>query len=215
MLAVPVFTMKGQSAGEREIDPAWLGGRVRPRLIKQAIVAFLDHQRIDGARTKSRSDVEGSSRKLYRQKGTGNARVGNIRTPLRRGGGRAFAKRGPRRTLELPKKMRRLARNSAILAKIKDNEVMIVEDFACPEIKTKTVAGMLSALGVDRGCTLAVHEHDKRIYLSSRNLPRTEVHRVDELHSYDVLRRRKLVMTLPSFERLIQGPSDRGTDESE
>ena len=110
MLSVPVCNMTGDRTGEVEIDPAVLGSKVRVRLMKQAVVAFLDHQRQHSARTKGRSDVEGSTRKLYRQKGTGNARVGMLRTPTRRGGGRTFARRGPRKRKGFPKQMRRLAR---------------------------------------------------------------------------------------------------------
>ncbi len=207
MLAVPVFTMNGTQSGEVEIDPAVLGGRVRPRLIKQAIVAFLDRQRQDSARTKGRGDVVGSTRKLFRQKGTGNARAGNIRTPVRRGGGRTFAKRGPRATKAFPKKMRRLARNSAILAKLQANDVLIVADLDYPRIQTKIMAGMLAALGIDRGCVLATHERDKNVYLSGRNIPDTDIRIVDELNAYEVLRRRKLIFSKPAFERLMNGPA--------
>ena len=160
MLAVPVFNMKGKRTGEVEVDPASLGGHVRPQLIKQAVVAYLDHQWQKSARTKGRADVQGSTRKLYRQKGTGNARAGMIRTPVRKGGGRTFAKRIPPSTKEFPKKMRRLARDNAILAKIQANEVMILEDLRCPQPKTKVFASMLSALGIDRGCLVAMHEAD-------------------------------------------------------
>ncbi len=206
MLAVPVFNMQGKPAGEMEIDPDLLGGRVRPRLIKQAIVAYLNHRRQDSGRTKSRSDVVGSTRKLFRQKGSGNARAGTVRTPIRRGGGRAIATRGPSATKVLPKTLRRLASNSAILAKIEANEVAIVDDLRCPVIKTKAVATMLFALGVDRGCLLAMHEPDKNVYLSSRNIPKTDVRMVDELNAYEVLRRQKLIFTKPAFERLVCDP---------
>lgn len=211
MLGVPVFNMQGKSEGELEIDPAILGGWVRLRLLKQAIVSFLAHQRQDSARQKGRSDVVGSTRKLYRQKGTGNARVGNSRTPTRRGGGRAFAKRGPRAEVKLPKKMRRLARNSAILAKIKSNDVIIVADMQFPEIKTKAVVTMLTSLGVDRGCLLATHERDDIFVRSARNIPDTDVRVIDDLVAYEVLRRRKLVFTKPAFERLIHGATEAAT----
>jgi len=215
MLAVPVFSMQGEQTGEMEIDPAVLGARIRPQLIKQAIVAFLDHQRQQSARTKGRSDVEGSTRKLYRQKGTGNARAGNLRTPIRRGGGRTFAKRGPRAVKALPKKMRRLARNSAILAKLQANEVMIVEELHCPEIRTRTMASIFSALGVEKGCVLAMHERDGNVYLSSRNIPDTDVRVVDELNAYEVLRRGKLIFTKPAFERLVCDPVPVRVDASD
>ncbi|MFQ5494190.1 MAG: 50S ribosomal protein L4 [Phycisphaerae bacterium] len=210
MLVVPVFNVQGEPAGECQVDAASLGGRVRPRLIKQAIVAFLDHQRRDSARTKGRAHVVGSTRKLYRQKGTGNARVGNIRTPIRRGGGRTFAKRGPRATRILPKKMRRLACHSAILAKIQSSDCLILDDFTCPQIKTKTVASVLAAVGADRGCTLAMHQRDDNTYRSTRNIPKTAVCTIDDLNAYDVLARRKLVFTRPAFDRLVERTGGAG-----
>jgi large subunit ribosomal protein L4 len=211
MLAVPIFNMSGKPAGEIEVDPNALGGRVRPRLIKQAVVAFLDHQRQRSARTKRRCDVAGSTRKIYRQKGTGNARAGTIRTPIRRGGGRTFGKRVPGAVKELPKKMRRLARDSAILAKIEANEVLVLEGFECSQPKTKTFASMLTALGVDRGCVFAMHEASREAYLSGRNIPKTEVRLVGELSAYDVLRRKKVVFTKPAFEQLMT-KGDGGRD---
>jgi large subunit ribosomal protein L4 len=210
MLAVPVFNMEGERLGEMEIDPVSLGGTVRPRLIKQAVVAFLDHQRQHSARTKGRSEVDGSTRKLYRQKGTGYARAGNLRTPVRRGGGRAFAKRAPAATKELPKKMRRLARASAILAKIQAEDVMILDDLQCSEPKTKTFASMLTALGADRGCVFALDARDSNVYLSGRNIPKTDIRIVEDLNAYEVLRRKKLIFTKPAFERLTRGKDTAG-----
>ena len=193
MVAVPVFNVDGKRQGEMEIDPAALGGSVRPRLIKQAIVAFLDHQRRQSARTKGRGDVDGSTRKLYRQKGTGNARVGNIRTPIRRGGGHTFAKRAARRAVAFPKKMRRLARNSAILAKIQSNDLLILDGLQFSEPKTQKFAAMLAALESTNGCLLAMDRHDENVHRSGRNIPATDVRRVEDLNAYEVMRRAKVV----------------------
>ena len=206
MAMVPVFNMQGERLGEMEVDPASLGGTVRPRLIKQAVVTFLDHQRQRSARTKGRSEVEGSSRKLFRQKGTGNARAGNIRTPVRRGGGHTFAKGRPSSRKGLPQKMRRLARNSAILAKIQGNDVMIVDGLRCPEPKTKTFVSMLTALDVTQSCLLALNARDENVHLSARNIPKTDIRIVDDLNAYEVMRRRKLIFTKPAFERLMRDP---------
>lgn len=203
MLTVPVFNMQGERTGEVEVDPDALGGRVRHRLLKQAVVAFQDHQRRQSARTKGRSQVQGSTRKLYRQKGTGNARAGAIRTPVRRGGGRTFAKRDARRSVQFPRKMRRLARNSAILAKIRANDVFVVGDFVCSAPKTKPFYDMLTALGIDRGCLFALPAYDETVYRSGRNIPDTDIRVVDDLNAYEVLLRRKLVFTKPALERLL------------
>lgn len=204
MLVVGVYDMKGKRTGEVKVDPSVLGDRVRHGLIKQAIVSYLDHRRQDSARTKSRSDVVGSTRKLYRQKGTGNARAGMLRTPVRRGGGRTFAKRGPRRSVDLPKKMRRLARDSAILAKIEAKDVMIVDPLQYNKPATKVFSSMLIALEANRGCLIAMHEQDRNTYLSGRNVPKTDIRVVDDLNAYEVLFRKKLIFSKPAFERLIQ-----------
>ncbi len=204
MLSVPVYNLQGKQQGQVEIDPAVLGGEIRTALLKQAIVAFQDHQRQDSARTKSRADVVGSTKKLYRQKGTGNARAGNSRTPVRRGGGRTFAKRGPRRRLSLSKKMRRAARDSAVLAKIQSEDAMIIEGLEFAEPKTKAFAAMVSALGADRGCMLATDEFDRNVLLSSRNIKKVDVRRVEELNAYEVLLRRKLIFTKEAFAKLSE-----------
>ena len=159
--------------------------------------------------------MKGSTHKLYRQKGTGYARAGNRRTPIRRGGGCTFAKRGVVGTKVLPQKMRRLARNSAILAKIEMADVLIVDGLECLEPKTKRFVSMLTALDAKRGCLLALDAHDANVYLSGRNVPKTDIRVMDDLSAYEVLRRRKLIFTKPAFERLMRDPialrrEDRG-----
>ncbi|MFQ5461144.1 MAG: 50S ribosomal protein L4 [Phycisphaerae bacterium] len=214
MISVPLFDMQGNAKGELAIDPACLGGRVRPRLIKQAIVAYQDHLRQDSARTKGRADVIGSTRKLYRQKGTGNARVGNIRTPVRRGGGRTFSKRGPRALKGLPKKMKRMARDSAILAKLNAQEVLVIEEWNCAEPKTKPFAAMLKAVGAEKGCLIALGQQDDNVYRSCRNLMNTEIRTVEQLNAYEVMRRPKLVLGKSAFDRLCVGKADVVEDGS-
>lgn len=206
MLQVPVFSMDGQRTGEMEIDPAVLGGRVRPKLLKQTVVQYLANRRRSAASTRSRGMVKGSTRKLYRQKGTGNARMGAIRTCVRRGGGVAFAKGKQNFHRDMPKKMRRLARNNAILAKITSGDVLIIDNFAFETPKTKQFAAMLGAVGVDRGCLVAIAGDAKNVWLSGRNLPKTEVRPVSGLHGYDILRRKKLIFSKPAFEALQRDP---------
>ncbi|MBI4716377.1 MAG: 50S ribosomal protein L4 [Planctomycetes bacterium] len=211
MLAVPVFNIKGERLGQMEVDPMLLGGRVRPQLLKQAIVTFQDHQRLEAARRKGRGEVEGSTRKLYRQKGTGNARMGTIRTPIRRGGGRAFSKLGPRSFKTLPKKMRRLARDNAVLAKIQAEDVLIVDGLSCPQPKTKALATMFAALGAQRGCVLAVAAYDAAVHRSGRNIPNADVRVVTELNAYEILARPKLIFTRPAFELFTTGSEPAAT----
>lgn len=217
MLQVPIFSMDGQRKGETEIDPAVLGDRVRPKLLKQAIVQFLANRRSGTAATKSRGMVRGSTRKLYRQKGTGNARVGNNRTCIRRGGGVAFAKGKQNFRREMPKKMRRLARNNAILARITSGDAMVVDDLAFETPKTKDFASMLGALGIEKGCLVAIADGEPNVWLSGRNIAKTDIRPVSALHGYEILRRKQLVFSRSAFEALQRNPatlrpSDRGPD---
>ncbi len=206
MIEVPVYNMDGQANGTVEIDPAVLGGKVRPQLLKQAVVMYQANGRQNTSATKSRGMVVGSTRKLYRQKGTGNARMGAVRTNVRRGGGVAFAKGKQSYTQALPKKMRRLARNNAILAKLESGDVAIVEGLAFEQPRTKLFANMLTALNATRGCTLALGEFDRNTYLSGRNLPKTDIRPVRELNAYEVLRRKKLILTREAFDCLKNDP---------
>lgn len=210
MIDVPVYNMAGEQTGSMQIDEAILGGRVRPSLMKQAIVAWRAAQRQGSARTKSKSMVEGSTRKLFRQKGTGNARMGQVRTPIRRGGGVAFAKVARDFRQDMPKKARRLARNSAILAKIRSNDALIVDPLELPRPRTKELARVFKAVGAEAGCVLALGQASEILYKSGRNLPKTEVRPVRELCAYEVLRRRKLVFTKSAFEALLADPVTLG-----
>lgn len=206
MIDVPVYNMEGQQSGSVQIDPALLGGEVRPRLLKQAVVMYQANLRQCTSATKSRGMVKGSTRKLYRQKGTGNARMGNIRTNVRRGGGVAFAKGEQDYSQVLPKKMRRLARNNAILAKLLAGDVAVVEGLKFEKPRTRLFATMMRAIGAERGCTVALERDDRTVYLSGRNIPKTEVKPVRELNAYDVLRRRKLLFTREAFDCLVNDP---------
>jgi large subunit ribosomal protein L4 len=210
MIDVPVYNMSGEQTGSMQIDEAILGGRVRPKLIKQALVAFLAAQRQGSARTKCKSMVAGSTRKLFRQKGTGNARMGQVRTPIRRGGGVTFAKLERDFRKDMPKKARRLARNSAILAKIKDNEALILEPLELAAPKTRTLARAFKAVGADRGCVVALGEANDVVYKSARNIPKTEIRPINELCAYEVVRRKKLVFTKSAFEMLLADPTTLG-----
>jgi len=179
-------------------------------------VMWRTNQRQGSARTKNRSRVEGSTRKLFRQKGTGNARMGTVRTNIRRGGGVAFAKLERNYRLDMPKKMRQLARRSALLAKLKANSVAVVDPISFPEPKTKAFHGMLQKLGADKGCVLALAKPDEVIYKSGRNIPKTEIMPAYELNAYEILRRRKVLFTREALEAVVANPmSFRTNGESE
>ncbi len=215
MIDVPVYNMNGQQTGSVQIDESALGGRVRLDLLKQAVVTFRLNQRQGSARTKSRGMVEGSTRKLYRQKGTGNARMGTVRQPVRRGGGRAFRKdemRNYRR--DLPRRMKQLARNSALLAKLQSGSVAVVEGLQMDQPKTKTFYNMLKALKADNGCVVALDSVNPVLYKSGRNIPKTDIRQVHNLNAYEILRRRKVLFTRPAFEAVIANPQSYKREEA-
>lgn len=182
------------------IDEAHLGARVRPKLLKQAIVMYQSNLRQGSASTKSRGEVRGSTRKLYRQKGTGNARVGSARTSQRRGGGHAFAKSPRDFRKRMPKRMRRLACLNAVLAKILSDDVVILDDLPLAEPKTSVLRSLLEALQASAGCVVALEAPHEGVYRSGRNIPRTDITPVSDLNAFGVLRRKKLIFTRPAFE---------------
>lgn len=206
MIDVPVYNMSGEQTGTLQIDENTLGGHVRHDLLKQAVVMWRTNQRQGSARTKNRSRVEGSTRKLYRQKGTGNARMGPVRTNIRRGGGVAFAKLERNCRQAMPKKMRQLARRSALLAKLQSRAVAVIDPLSLETPKTKVFLGMLQKLGADKGCVLALGKPDEVVYKSGRNIPKTEIMAVHELNAYEILRRRKLLFSREAFEIVVADP---------
>lgn len=200
MLSVAVYNEAGQQIGSEQIDEGLLGGKVNERLLKQALVMYQANRRQGTVAQKSRGEVAGSTRKLYKQKGTGRARMGTVRQPVRRGGGRAFPRKPRDFGKEMPRKMRRLARNHAVLAKIASSDVLIVDGLRFDEPKTKRFASMLKAVQADRGCVVATRGVDANLYRSGRNIPRTQVCDVAELNAHDILARRRLLFTRDAFD---------------
>src|SRR6185436_11364001 len=155
---VPVYNMQGKEIAQFSIDEKSLGGEVNASLIKQAFVMYHANTRQGSARTKNRRQVEGSTRKLYKQKGTGNARHGDKKANLFKGGGHAHSKKRTREDyrLDMPKKMRRKANRNALLAKLVDGEVRIIDTIAFKEVKTRAFKDFLEAIKVDRTAVVAL-----------------------------------------------------------
>src|SRR5438477_3159216 len=149
MIEVPVYNQTGEEVEKFQVDEAKLGGEVRRNLLKQAIVYYHANQRQGTVRTQARGEVAGSTRKMFRQKGTGNARTGGIRNPIKKGGGHAKQKRPKDWRQAMPKKARRLATHSAILSKLQSNDVRVIDEIKLEGPKTKPVVQMFKALGID------------------------------------------------------------------
>ncbi len=215
MIEIPVLDTKGEKIGTQPLDPAVFGERVRYELLKQAVVAYRAGLRQGTVQTKSRAMTDGSTRKLYRQKGTGRARAGNLRTPVRVGGGRAFHKIPRDFAQKLPRQMRRLARNSAILAKAISGDVMIIDGIQLDEPKTKKMAGILKAVKAERGALVAIPAANPVLLKSIRNLPNVELKLVSDVTAYDVLRLRNVIFTPEAFKALTANPVAPGRPAEE
>jgi large subunit ribosomal protein L4 len=210
MIDVAVYNREGEEVESLQLDERVFGGYVRYPLLKQAIVMYHANKRVGTAATKSRGMVRGSTRKLFRQKGTGNARVGNRRTGKRVGGGVTFAKAGRDFGRAMPKKQRRLARDSAILAKFRSGNAVVVNELNFEAPKTKEFAKTLSNLKIDRSCLVTVNEHDENLYKSARNVPKVDVLAVGDLNAGDICNRQKMLFTKDAFLSLI----NRGRTEN-
>ena len=203
MIEVPVFNQAGQKIDTMQVDEQKLGGEVRTQLLKQALVMYHANQRQGTVRTLARGEVAGSTRKMFRQKGTGNARTGGIRNPIKKGGGHAKQKRPKDWRQAMPKKARRLARNSAILSKIQDQELRVVDQITLEQPKTKVVAEMLKALGIDRSVLFALDGQDQLLERSARNIERATTTTVAQLNAWDILRNRTLLVTRAGLQQIL------------
>ena len=205
MIEVPVFNQSGQEIEKLQVDENQLGGKVNKPLLKQAIVMYHANKRQGTVRTKARGEVAGSTRKLYKQKGTGNARTGGIRNPIKVGGGHAKNKRPKDWRLAMPKKARRAARNSALLAKIQANEIRVVDAINLEQPKTKLMAQVFKALGIDRSCLFAIDGRNEVLERSARNLDRAKLTTVNQLNAWDILQTRTLLLTRAGLQQILSG----------
>ena len=171
---------------------------------------FHANKRVGTASNKSRSMVAGSSRKLFRQKGTGNARVGNVRTGKRVGGGVTFAKSSRDFSKRMPKKQKRLARDSAILAKLLSNNMVVVEGLSFEKPRTRDFVDLLNNLKIERSCLVTISSLDANLYKSVQNIPKVAVMTVNELNAGDICRYRKILFTKEALLSLL----DKGQTSS-
>ncbi|MHC4171182.1 MAG: 50S ribosomal protein L4 [Planctomycetota bacterium] len=204
MIDLAVYNTEGQEVDSLKVDEAAFGGSVRHPLLKQAIVMYHANKRVGTAATKSRSMVTGSSRKLFRQKGTGNARVGNVRTGKRRGGGVTFAKTTRDFSQRMPKKQRRLARDSAILAKLLGNDVVVVDGLKFEKPRTRDFVNILSNLKIDRSCLVTTSSEDSNLCKSANNIPKVAVLPVSQLNAGDICSHRKMLFTKEALLSVLE-----------
>ncbi|MHB0945871.1 MAG: 50S ribosomal protein L4 [Sedimentisphaerales bacterium] len=212
MITVAVHNKDGKEIDSLNVDEMVLGGYVRHALLKQAIVMYHANKRQGTVATKNRSLVEGSTRKLYKQKGTGNARAGTVRTPIRRGGGVAFAKVTRDFRQDMPKKQRRLATSSAILSKLMKGNVIVIDQFGIEKPRTKDFVAILGNLKIDRSCLVTVNQPDDNLYKSARNVQKVAVMNVSDLNAGDICNRQKMLFTKEALLAIIDGSKNQKTE---
>lgn len=203
MLTLNVYNQQGDAVGTVEVDPAEFGGTINKQLLHDVVLMYLANQRAGTHSTLRRGEVAGSTKKLFRQKGTGNARAGTRRTNKRRGGGTAKGPKPRDYEYHLPKKAVRAATRMAILSKFQDNEAIVIDDLTLAEMKTKQMAGLLKALKLSGlTCLVGTKEYDKNVYLSSRNIPEVEVLPTSQFNVYTILRQKRLLLTRAALDEL-------------
>ena len=200
MVSLPVYDRNGSEVGSYDIDPAELAPRISKQLLHDVVVMYQANKRQGSAKSKTRGEVSGSTKKMYRQKGTGNARAGHRRSGVRRGGGHIFAKQPRDYSYRLPKKAIRLATRMAMASKIEDSEVVLIDELAFAEPKTKQMASVLKALNLGGSLLVAVEGHDANVVKSIRNIADVWVLPVGELNALEVLRPKRMLMTKAALD---------------
>jgi large subunit ribosomal protein L4 len=202
-LSLPIYNRQGKSTETLTVDPADFGGKVSKQLLHDAVVMYLANKRSGTHSTLRRGEVSGSTKKLFRQKGTGNARVGTKRTNKRRGGGTTKGPKPRDYYYRMPKKAIRVATRMAILSRLLDNEVVIVDDLAFEAPKTKEMAALLKALNLGATtCLIGTAGAQPVVYKSARNIRGVEILPAAEFNAYSVLRPKRLLLTRAALDEL-------------
>lgn len=203
-LEIPVFDTDGKAAGTMKLPAEIFGVKVNKELIAQAVRVYLANQRTGNAETKTRGQVEGSTRKIYRQKGTGRARHGGIRAPIFVGGGVVF---GPHRrdySLSMPQKMKKLALYSALTDRLNGDKIIVINGLEKVEPKTKIMANLLNAVHADKSVLLVLTKDEPKISQMAGNIQNLDILPFSQIYTYAIMSHDKIVFTKNSLEKLCK-----------
>ncbi len=201
MSVLDVQNVKGKQISQVELADDVFSVPVKPSVLHEVVTMQLANRRAGTAAVKHRSDITGSRRKLYRQKGTGRARRGDIKSPLLRGGGVVFGPDGRNYKYQVPKKVKKLALKMALSSKLNEKELVVLDRFELEEIKTKEFVGVLDALKL-KSALIVTDEKNENLELSSRNVRGVKVLRREGLNVYDILKYRTLVLLEPAVKNI-------------
>lgn len=201
MAVVDVLNSKGEKVSQVELSDEIFNVPVKSSVLHEVVTMQLASRRAGTASVKRRGEIKGSTKKLFRQKGTGRARRGSIKSPLLRGGGVVFGPSPKSYAYKVPKKVRRLALKMALSSKLQENELTVVDQLELDRIKTKAFAEVIRTL--DKNNVLVVTEAaDEKLILSSRNLPNVKVLKVDGLNVYDILKYKDIILLEPAVKAI-------------
>lgn len=204
-MKLDVFNIQGEKTGRAvDLPDDVFGGEPNEHVLYLAVKQYLANQRQGTHKAKERWEISGSTRKLHRQKGTGGSRKGDINSPLFPGGGRVFGPRPRDYEQKLNKKVKRLARKSALSAKAKTGSIVIIEDLNFETPKTKTFVDMLSKLNVGKKSLVVVAEQNENVHLSSRNIPNTKLVRAQDVNTYEIMYANTLVLSEGSIQKIVE-----------
>jgi large subunit ribosomal protein L4 len=203
--------MEGEVVTEVELNPSVFGMPVNTAVLHQVVTVQLLNRRQGNASTKTRSQVSGSTKKLYRQKGTGRARQGSIRAPHRRGGGIAFGPHPHPYRATVPRKMRRLAIQSALSDKAANDQIVVMDEIVLDEPRTRVIVEMLDVLPVERNVLILVPERDENLVRSVRNIPTARVQHISSINVVELLKHEYLIVPFEALRQLEQTFGDGST----
>ncbi len=201
MAAVDVLNKSGEKVSEIDLPDEIFSISVKKSVLHDVVKMQLAGRRQGTANVKGRSDVSGSTRKLYRQKGTGNARSGDIKSPVRRGGGVIFGPTQRSFAYKLPKKVRALGLKMALSSKLASNELFVIDDFGLDRVKTKDFSLIIDTLNL-KNILIIADEEDRNLLLSSRNIPKVKILKTDGLNVYDILKYKNLLIKESSIKNI-------------
>ncbi|MFV0520457.1 MAG: 50S ribosomal protein L4 [Lachnospirales bacterium] len=201
MANVPVYNMSGASVGTMEVSDSIFAVEINDSVVHQAVVQYLANQRQGTKNTKTRAEVRGGGRKPWRQKGTGRARQGSIRSPQWTGGGVVFAPKSRDFSFKLNKKVKRLALKSALTSRVNENKLMVLDELKFDAIKTKNMVEVVKNLKLKKAL-FVIENNDKNVILSARNILDIKTADVSTINTYDILKYDTLVVSKDAMKKI-------------
>jgi large subunit ribosomal protein L4 len=201
MLSIDVHNINGEKVRTIELEEDKFNVPIKTDILHTVVNMQRNNKRQFNAKVKNRSDIRGSGKKLYRQKGTGNARPGDIKSPLRRGGGVTFGPQGCRKKYKVPRQVKKQALQMAISSKITENKLLVLDSFELPEIKTKEFVKTIKNLNVE-SALIVIDKENKNLDYSSRNYQQVKLIHSNGLNVYDILLHQHLILLEPAIEQI-------------